>query len=262
MHKFPFDIALQFILSKFIIPLMKIKHLFLLLVLASFVSCLSDSENNSNDLKRKIEEGVLNMLFQTDRPCSEEENAIMIAVDSGNYEVVMDYLQNGGDPMLECKCNKNSHYGCTYTRLYSYMEHCDTVEYVKYYLSLDISDEIKNDFLLHYLVLKKDEMASHLISIGALLEDNYFCFDTSLPLIKKAIDLGYDINSRDPDSGWTLLMEFAFCETEEYVDCKIEGIAYLISEGALLDLKDNDGKTALDIATNEEIKAYLMSLEE
>jgi ankyrin repeat protein len=242
-------------------PILNIKIIGTFMICLS--SCLTDSENTSNHLQQEIEDGVLENLFQTDRsPCSDEENIIMMAVDTGNYGVVMKYLKNGGDPILECECNKNSHYDCTYTRLSFYMEDCDSIEYVKYYLSLDIPQSVKDEFFHHYLVLENDVMTDYMIEIGAHLDDHYICFPTTLPRITKAIELGYDINSQDSKNGWTLLMQFAFCENEEYVDCKIEGIEYLISQSARLDIKNKEGKTALDIATNEKIKAYLMSLED
>lgn len=242
---------------------MKNRIVLVFFIIMHALSCTSNEDIGANDLTEKIEENVLDMIFQADNaaPCSIEENIVMMAADSGNYEVVIDYLKNGGDPMLECECEKKSHYDCTNTRLSSYMQVCDSIGYVKYYLNLEIADEIKNEFFDYYLILGSDEMAQYLISIGAQLTDHYICFPTTLPRITKAVELGYDINSQDSKNGWTLLMQFAFCENEDYVDCKLEGIEYLISEGALLDLKNNEGKTALDIATNEKIKTYLESLE-
>lgn len=225
-------------------------------------SCLTDSENTSNHLQQEIEDGVLENLFQTDRsPCSDEEFAIMTAAETGNYDVVMEYLKDGGNPMLECEDKHSSTLGYVGKRLYSEMQACDSIEYVKYYLSLEITDEIKADFLHYYLVLEKYEMAQYVISRGAYMMDYYGCFPTTLPRIKKALELGYDINLQDSKNGWTLLMQFAFCGNEEYIDCKIEGIEYLISQGARLDIKNNEGKTVLDIATNEKIKTCLESIE-
>lgn len=240
------------------------KIILIVFVIINVSSCASNQERDSNNLTQKIEEGVLDMIFQMDEVplCTDEENTVMMAADSGNYEVVMAYLKNGGDPMLECKCEKKSNDNCSYPELSLYMLDCDSIRYVKYYLSLNITNKIKNDFFDYYLAIGNDEMSEYLISIGALMTNNYGCFPNSLPRISKAIELGYDINLQDPKNGWTVLMQFAFTSDPEEVDCKVEGIKYLISQGARLDIKNHDGQTALDLATDEKIKAYLMSFED
>ncbi|MFT5819849.1 MAG: ankyrin repeat protein [Crocinitomix sp.] len=239
---------------------MKRKFIILLSILIHVQSCTSNQD--SNDLKQKIEEEILKNLFQTDRPlCSEEENAIMVAADTGNYAIVMDYLKNGGDPMLECEGIQGSYSGNKYHKMSSYMNSCDSLEKVKYYLTLDVSKELKDEYLHHYLVLENDEMVQYLISIGAHFDHYLFCFPQGLPRFKKAAELGYNLDWQDPDTGNNLFMNYAWCENEKDAEANIIVLKYLVSEGTRTDLKNIEGKTALDLATNEKIKAYLMSLE-
>ncbi|MFT5819847.1 MAG: ankyrin repeat protein [Crocinitomix sp.] len=241
---------------------MRLKTTYSILLIALICSCSTEQENNTNNLQQDIEENVLDMLFQTDRPsCSDEEYAIMEAADTGNYEVVMQYLKNGGDPMLECEDKHSSPLGYLGDYLSIYMKSCDSMEYVKYYLSLDITQDVKNDFFFSYLILENYEMTTYLVDIGGRFPNTMYCFPDALPRFKKAAELGYDLDWQDPETGNSLFMNYAWCESEKDTDGNIEVLKYLVSQAVQKDLKNNEGKTAIDLATNEKIKAYLQGLE-
>lgn len=234
------------------------------MLIVSLITCKTNVESDTHDLQQELEEGVLDMIFQTDNvaPCSTEENIIMMAADTGNYEVVIDYLKNGGDPMLECECDKKTHYDCTSTRLSSYMKVCDSIRYVKYYLGLDIEPFLRNDFLQFFIMKDKNELVKYSLSIGAQLPEVYNNCTDCLDFFTKAGELGYDFNVQDPETGNTILMNLSFCYGCEDVTGQLETMEYFVSEGVNIHLKNIEGKTALDLATNEKIKAYLMSLED
>ncbi|MCC7453464.1 MAG: ankyrin repeat domain-containing protein [Crocinitomix sp.] len=239
------------------------KIIFIVLVIINVSSCASNQERDSNNLTQKIEEGVFDKLFNGDRtPCTEEEFAIMAALDTGNYEVVMDYLKNGGNPMLACEDERSSPLGYMANHLSTYMKSCDSMEYVKYYLTLDIPDEERNDFLQFYIMLENQEMVLYLVELGAYLPDVYNNCTDCIDFFKQAGDMGYDFNRQNPETGNTILMTMAFCFGCDEVKGQLEAIKYLISQGARLDIKNHDGQTALDLATDEKIKAYLMSFED
>ena len=64
------------------------------------------------------------------------------------------------------------------------------------------------------------------------------------------VENGTDINAKDSDWGYTALIYAA-----EYVNLEI--VQFLIESGADVNIKNNDGKTALDLAETEEIKEVL-----
>ena len=75
-------------------------------------------------------------------------------------------------------------------------------------------------------------------------------YEGHLKVIKYLIENGkVNVNSKD-DDGWTALMRASWRGYSEILQ-------YLIEIGADINIKNNDGKTALDLADNEEIKEIL-----
>lgn len=71
-----------------------------------------------------------------------------------------------------------------------------------------------------------------------------------LPVAKKLIEKGADVNYQHPSDGMTPLIIAAS-------DDRVDFVKMLLEEGADKTAKNNDGKTAYDLTTKEEIKALL-----
>ena len=71
-----------------------------------------------------------------------------------------------------------------------------------------------------------------------------------LEVVKYLLENGADINAKDSNWGYTVLIYAA-----EYVN--LETVQFLIENGADFNIKNNEGKTALDLAKTEEIKEVL-----
>ncbi len=192
--------------------------------------------------------------------CTQEERAIIDSLYNGNFEPVTAYLEKGGDPLLECPHappyelsswrNISIHQGIL---LFG------TEELVKYYLTLEITQDIKNHYLNHYVVLRNAKMTKYLIEQDAHL---YLigCCPFCLESITFAIDNGYDLNWQDPSNGYSLFLEFAGCPSDEDAGGNIEVMKYLISKGADINVLTKKGQTALDIAENDKIIEFLKEL--
>ena len=75
-------------------------------------------------------------------------------------------------------------------------------------------------------------------------------YEGHLKVIKYLIENGkVNVNSKD-DDGWTALMRASWRGYSEIVK-------YLVEKGADINIKNNDGKTTLDLADSEEIKEVL-----
>ena len=70
-------------------------------------------------------------------------------------------------------------------------------------------------------------------------------------------DLDYNFNWIDPEDGNNILMKYAKCPATENEEELIEIIKYFIKIGVKTDIKNNNGKTAYDIAVNKRVKEYL-----
>ncbi|PHQ78081.1 MAG: hypothetical protein COB65_14315, partial [Thalassobium sp.] len=71
-----------------------------------------------------------------------------------------------------------------------------------------------------------------------------------LDTVKYLQSLGADLGAVDKYRGWTPLMMAV-------LNGHTDMVQYLVSQGAKVDAKDNDGKTALDLADNAEIESIL-----
>jgi hypothetical protein len=228
-------------------------------MITSCGSEINQNSNEENDTKTQIEQGILDMIFGGSKMCSEEEWQIIEAVDSGEYELLANYLEGGGDPCLSCSVGPNEPAGRESSSLDIHVMSCDSTEFIKYYLTFDIPDDVLSFHFSFIIARRDDELVKYMIDSGAYLDDHSFCFNESLDRIKYVLNLGYDINKQDLESGETLLMRYAWNENEELVDCKLEVLKYLIENGADITLKNHQDKTAVDIASSEKLKTYLQT---
>ena len=75
-------------------------------------------------------------------------------------------------------------------------------------------------------------------------------YEGHLKVIKYFIENGkVNVNAKD-DDGWTALMRASWRGYSEIVK-------YLVKNGSDINIKNNDGKTALDLTDSEEIKEVL-----
>ncbi len=64
-----------------------------------------------------------------------------------------------------------------------------------------------------------------------------------LKKLKRLVEAGHDVNQRD---GWMATIPLMYAAMRGHTDC----VEYLLQNGAQLDLKDRDGKTALHLAAD------------
>ena len=147
----------------------------------------------------------------------------------------------------------------------------DSVELIKYYLSFDLTEYIKNEMLMHLLRIdgENDELIEILIKKGAhYYSDVIFqhCYNEDIKIYQKLARNGYDFNWRNPSlGGETVLMTLAQCPVNapdyDNVDKILEIIKFLVDNGAKTDVKNDQGKTILEVAENEKIIEYFKSIQ-
>ena len=193
--------------------------------------------------------------------CNDKELAVIEAAENGDVEAVKAYFENRGDPMLECHNTAGGKFGSTKWLYFSVCK-SESLPLIKYYLSQNISDEIKNKMLYYYSDVKDDN-----IDIVKLLIDNKAkiveyvesCIysKNTLSRYNKFNKVNYNFNWIDPKDGNTILMKYVKCPANENEDELLDLIKYLVKIGVKTDIKNNEGKTAYEIAVNEKVKEYL-----
>ncbi|MFT5819850.1 MAG: ankyrin repeat protein [Crocinitomix sp.] len=221
------------------------KILFLLLIFVNLASC-SQSRSHTNNKGS----------------CTVEEHAIIKSAYDGDYGPVRSYLENGGDPMLECQADGTTAMTYYTNSIAIAIQLSDSTELIKYYLNLDISQEVKNDYLQFFLKKRDSELVPYLIEGNAHFPKLMKCCPFCLNDFKFAVEHGYDLNWKDPKSGYSLFLSYVGCPSEEYVEANIEVLQYLIDQGADIHQVSDKGQNALDIAVNEDIIAFLKPLYE
>jgi hypothetical protein len=201
------------------------------------------------------------LILQACTFCSEEEMYIIESAEEGNLEVVKEYLENGGDPLLEC-CAYLGRFGYPYV-LYHSISISESLELIEYYLfNYDIPQNIKDEFLLRSLFDQNEIYTKKVLNQGGLAfgmaKIGYYYADAQTKILK-LIELGYDINTLD-EEGNTLFMRFCRWPAPEDEDDLLSMLAFLIEHGAKTDVKNKKGKTAKDLAVNQNVKKFLETL--
>jgi hypothetical protein len=200
--------------------------------------------------------------------CSIEEESMFEATDTGNYLPVREYLANGGDPMLKCLDRTRQRYSNT---LYISVMLSDSVELIKYYLSFDLTQYVIDQMLMYFIIDENsnDDIVTLLVNKGAhYFDENFFypCYKENIKVYQKLARNGYNFNWRNPKfGGETILMTLAQCPVNQpdydSVDKILEIIKFLVDNGAKTDVKNDQGKTILEVAENEKIIEYFKSLD-
>ncbi|WP_460220274.1 hypothetical protein [Psychroserpens sp. MEBiC05023] len=224
-------------------------------------------KKTSKNLKTllKISLVIIVLFFSScDKRCNREELKIYKAAEEGNLEVVKNYLENGGNLLLDCYDGTSGGFNPYGAGLYFSICKSNSKELITFYLKQDLPQEVKNE-MFHYFLADKNEALLRLVIKNnghAFFGKKCFGFDLTEQLVplKKA---GYDFNWIDPSDGNNIVMNYALCEaTYEGADDEIlKTIKFLVEEvGVRTDIKNKDGKTAKELAVNPKIKAYLESL--
>jgi len=195
--------------------------------------------------------------------CSEYELNVLKAGKNGDFEIVKEYLENGGNPTLECHSGEGR-FG-TYYSLTSCFANTASYEWLEYYLynyNIVLHQE-KLDFMLFRILINENyNLLPLALDYGATA---FYLADLGLyrqerqAQLKKLLEFGYNINTVDAD-GNTLFMRFCRLPSPERSDELISMLAFLIENGAKTDIKNKKGKTAKDVAVNENVKKYLETL--
>ena len=196
--------------------------------------------------------------------CNKASHDALEAARRGDVASVKQYLDNGGDPLLECFAvpldKETTMHG--YRRLYTQVEISGDLELLKCYLTYNIPNEIKDKMLEHFLAMRYSDHVKLLIANDAHSNIMACChLPVCLEQLRMLDSLNYDLNWVDPETGENLLMEYAGCPSEKHQDALLDIIKYLVEQGVRTDLKNNKGEALVDIAVNEKIKAYFQSLE-
>jgi len=194
--------------------------------------------------------------------CSEKDLALFNAVEEGNLDALRSYLENDGDPVYKCFYGPGRGFGM-WRYLHSAISANSSVELVRYYLSYPLQENLKDEMLEQFVGREDADLTQLLVEEGAHVSNvasnclERFWEQKEYEVLAKA---GYNFNWQD-DDGNTLLMLHAKCFADSTSDELITIVQFLIDNGARTDLKNNDDKTAYDLAVNPKVKEFLAQYE-
>lgn len=204
------------------------------------------------------------LLFYSCAPtCSQSEIEVCREAEKGNIKVVKGYIENGGDPELECHNTAGGKFGSE-NWLYFSICKSNSKELIEYYLTQKISDETKNKMLYFFSGTEDDAVIVKLLlkNNAHLNEYSDSCNFIEGVLIdyKNLQKLGYDFNWIDPKDGNNILLKYAKCPATDDETELVEMLKYFVEIGVKTNVKNNEGKTAYELAINEKVKEYLKNL--
>jgi len=193
--------------------------------------------------------------------CTEAEENALEAASRGDLNGLKQYLENGGDPMLECYAYGTLDVPHTpgLQRLYKKVLFKPSYELFSYYLSKDIPSDQLDEYLERFVFSQSDDIVALLLEknahIHSLGRDCFLSSQTSLEYLKK---FDYDFTWQD-NNGDNLLTLYSRCPCDGSENKLIEIIDFLLENDVLVETKNDNGKTAVDKANNEIIRNYLLS---
>ena len=195
-------------------------------------------------------------------PCTKEGVAALDAARNADLQGVKDYLENGGDPMYSCGTSKSGTFIDASGRgLDIEVTYSESYELIEYYLTYDIPDEVKANMLSVYASYEESDKLTRLLLKNGAHYTNSSCYAKDGVLrLENLKRCNYDFNWINPEDGNNLFMDYAGCPAPDGATEIIEILQFLVDEGVKTKLKNKEGKTALDMAVNAEIKAYIKSL--
>ena len=196
--------------------------------------------------------------------CNEEEIALYEAVERGDLGALRAYLEGGGEPTLKCYADVGRSDGF-WDYLYYKVALSNSTEMVKYYIGFNLPQKIKDDLLGAFVNKQNTELTRLLVDSDAHRFRNadgclQSYYEEILKEYELLVDVGYDFNWQN-DDGNTLLMLYSKCWADDSSEKLITILQFLVDHGAKTDIKNNDGKTAYDVAVNPKVKAFLAQYE-
>ncbi|MAN28810.1 MAG: hypothetical protein CMH15_12580 [Mesonia sp.] len=205
---------------------------------------------------------LLFIFFSCKPSCSKNDIRVINSAKKGNVKSVKDYLENGGDPLLHCKDYKSGgkgSFGVLYDLPFN-ISISKSTDLLKLYLKYDIPEDIKSEMFQTAILAKETEFIKIFInenSDAISIASSCYRGDLIKNELKELLRLGYEVNKINKESGNTLLIEYAYCPVNEDSKELIETMKFLIENGARTDIKNNNGKTAYDVAVNKNVKEFL-----
>jgi|GEM_PF-6191446 len=184
-------------------------------------------------------------------------------ISDGDFAAYKRFMQKHPDPEFNC-CILNSGINSVNYNTIGHVQASQSLEITRDFFNYDLSQDTKNEFLSGYWGSNMDNITKFLIKNDAKLVVPSFIDSTFYPRLKKMKELGYDMNYSDPETGRNLFLDFSAMgyENKKFKDGEyaIECLKYLKSIGVDTKLKDANGKTALEIASDQKIIEYLKSI--
>ncbi len=193
--------------------------------------------------------------------CTKEGRAVLKAAEKGDLQAVKDYLENGGDPLYSCGGSRSGglvdYQSKSLDRKVMFSK---SYELVEYYLTYDIPNEVKDEMLAVFASTDNNDKLIRLLMRNKGHLTTLRCYTDAIAQLENLKKCKYDFNWINPEDGNNLFMDYAGCPAPDGATEIIEILQFLVDEGVKTKLKNKEGKTALDMAINPEIKAYIKSL--
>lgn len=191
--------------------------------------------------------------------CSDSMLALMDSVEAGNLTILKDFIAQGREP--ECECYENSRVVPVLYRLGDKVRYSQSYDLIRYYLSLNISQEYKDLMLGYYVGDQFPDITKLLVENNSRISYRTArCIPLDTANYNKLLKLGYDINGQDPRDGNTDFSNYSMCPCPDGAKEIIASMRYLHENGADHTIKNAEGKTALDLAEHPKIRAFIKRL--
>lgn len=194
-------------------------------------------------------------------PCSEENQELLDKVQNDDLVALKAYIDSGGDPEFRCASGEGSHWGALFPgqpSLASAVMLSDNYDIVEYYLTLTLSQETKDDLLVHFMSPEADNITQLLIDSDAHYSSSCIALDTVF--FGSLLNQSYEIDMIDSEYGNSLFLGYCECPCPDGADEIIKSMRYLIRKGADHTKTNKAGKSKVDLVENQEIKKYLQTL--
>lgn len=195
--------------------------------------------------------------------CTESDIRKLDKIGSGDYAAYKRFMKKHPDPEFICIV-LNSGINAVSPSTKSEVVGSGNLKIIKDFFTYDLSQKMKNEILESFWGDDEDELVRFLIEQGARLERYNYCAESFLPGLKQLHKLGYDMNYVDPETGRNIFLDYSKMgyEKDNFKggDCAVECLKYLESIGVDTNIKDAEGKTALEIASDSTIIEYLKSI--